>query len=74
VSKLRSENEMLMEHLVSVKIRSAEVHGDYLEARRELLRTREKQLQVRRSGGGGGGHARCGWRSAARAGLWLAIV
>lgn len=46
VSKLRSENEMLMEHLVSVKIRSAEVHGDYLEARRELLRTREKQLQL----------------------------
>ena len=37
---------MLMEHLVMVKVRHAEMEGDYLEAKRQLARTREKNMQV----------------------------
>lgn len=48
VGALRDENEMLMEHLVSTKVRLAEVEGDFLESRRALLRSREKQLQLAR--------------------------
>jgi hypothetical protein len=45
---LREENQMLMEHLVSTKVRLAEVEGDFLESRRALLRSREKQMQLAR--------------------------
>ncbi|KAK2076753.1 hypothetical protein QBZ16_005513 [Prototheca wickerhamii] len=42
----RAENSMIMEHLVMTKVRMAELEGDYLETRRELLRAREKQLDL----------------------------
>lgn len=48
LGSLRSENGMLMEHLVTTKVRLAEVEGDYLESRRALLRSREKQMQLAR--------------------------
>lgn len=43
---LREENTMLMEELVDTKVKFAETHGDYLEARRSLLRAQEKHLQL----------------------------
>jgi hypothetical protein len=48
LGSLRNENGMLMEHLVTTKVRLAEVEGDYLESRRALLRSREKQMQLAR--------------------------
>ena len=48
LSSVREENKMLMDHLVSTKIRLAEVEGDVLESRRALLRSREKQMQLAR--------------------------
>lgn len=39
---------MLMDHLVSSKVRLAEVEGDVLESRRSLLRAREKEAKVAR--------------------------
>lgn len=46
--QMREENQMLMEHLVMVKVRQAEMESDYLEAKRQLLRTRERNLQLAR--------------------------
>ncbi|KAL4436325.1 hypothetical protein ABPG77_009887 [Micractinium sp. CCAP 211/92] len=46
--KMREESQMLMEHVVMVKVRQAEMEGEYLEAKRQLLRTREKNLQLAR--------------------------
>ncbi|KAL4420581.1 hypothetical protein ABPG75_010237 [Micractinium tetrahymenae] len=46
--KMREENQMLMEHVVMVKVRQAEMEGEYLEAKRQLLRSREKNLQLAR--------------------------
>ena len=48
VGALRDENSMLMSHLVSTKVRLAEVEGEVLESRRSLLRSREKQMQLAR--------------------------
>jgi len=48
LAAIRDENSMLMEHLVTTKVRLAEVEGDYLESRRALLRSREKQMQLAR--------------------------
>lgn len=33
-------------HCVTLQVRQAEMEGEYLEAKRQLLRTREKNLQV----------------------------
>ncbi|PSC71814.1 hypothetical protein C2E20_4927 [Micractinium conductrix] len=44
--KMREENQMLMEHVVMVKVRHAEMEGEYLESKRQLLRTREKNLAL----------------------------
>lgn len=44
LASLREENQMLMDHVVNTKVRLAEVEGDFLEARRALLRAREKQM------------------------------
>ena len=48
LASIRDENTSLMEHLVSTKVRLAEVEGDFLESRRALLRSREKQMQLAR--------------------------
>lgn len=46
MDSIREENKMLMEYLVNTKVRLAEVEGDYLEARRALLRAREAQVKL----------------------------
>ncbi len=57
---LREENELLMDQLVTTKVRLAETEGDFLRSKRELLRAKEKRQEVRGGAGrSGGGHV--GW-------------
>ena len=46
LQSIRDENEMLMDQLVTTKVRLAEVEGDCLQSRRALLRAHEKQVQL----------------------------
>lgn len=46
LAALRDENQLIMDHLVTTKVQLAEVQGDFLESRRALLRSREKQMQM----------------------------
>jgi len=46
VLALREENELLMDQLVSAKVKLAEVEGEFLRSKRELLRSQEKYQQV----------------------------
>jgi hypothetical protein len=48
IHALEEENEMLMDQLVTTKVRLAEVEGDCLESRRALLRAKEKQMDLAR--------------------------
>jgi len=48
LASLRQENEMLMDQLVTTKVRLAEVEGDCLQSRRALLRAKEKQIELAR--------------------------
>ena len=48
IHALEEENEMLMDQLVTAKVRLAEVEGDCLESRRALVRAKEKQMDLAR--------------------------
>lgn len=43
---LREENELLMDQLVTTKVRLAETEGDFLRSKRELLRAKEKRQEL----------------------------
>lgn len=45
---LQDENEMLMDQLVTAKVRLAEVEGDCLQSKRALVRAKEKQMELAR--------------------------
>ena len=46
IENLHEENEMLMDQLVSTKVRLAEVEGECLQSRRALVRAKEKQMDL----------------------------
>ena len=48
VQSLSEENNMLMDQLVTAKVRLAEVEGDCLQSRRALVRAKEKQMELAR--------------------------
>ncbi len=48
LSNLQDENEMLMDQLVTAKVRLAEVEGDCLQSKRALVRAKEKQMDLAR--------------------------
>lgn len=48
LSCLQEENDMLMDQLVTTKVRLAEVEGDCLQSKRALVRAKEKQMDLAR--------------------------
>ena len=46
IENLTEENEMLMDQLVTAKVRLAEAEGECLQSRRALVRAREKQMEL----------------------------
>ena len=46
IENLTDENEMLMDQLVSTKVRLAEVEGEVLQSRRALVRAKEKNMAI----------------------------
>lgn len=48
LSSLKDENDMLMDQLVTAKVRLAEVEGSCLQSKRALVRAKEKQMELAR--------------------------
>lgn len=48
LATLQDENDMLMDQLVTTKVRLAEVEGECLQSKRALVRAREKQMELAR--------------------------